>query len=80
MAFPWESKFNNRLRLSGLRAHRIRPRPGVRFGFNLMLLDDDGDGPGAYLALAPGLRLGRFRPRRFSTGVWPQLWARVVLK
>jgi hypothetical protein len=80
IAFPWEEKFNNHLRRWGLRGRQIRPRPGVRFGFNLILLDDDGEGPDQYLALAPGLSLKKSRARSFRDGFWPQLWVQVELR
>jgi outer membrane protein assembly factor BamB len=80
MAFPWEDKFNNFLRRYGLRAGLIRPRPGVGFGFNLLVLDDDGAGPTQYLALAPGLSLTKSRRRPFQEGFWPALWTRIELR
>ena len=80
MAFPWEERFNNHLRRSGLRGGLIRPRPGVRFGFNLLLLDDDGAGPEHYLALAPGLSLKEGRARFYQDRFWPALWARIELR
>jgi hypothetical protein len=79
MAFPWEERFNSRLRTVGRRADLIGPRPGDRFGLNLLFLDDDGSGPGHYLALAPGLRFTR-RTTGFDQEVWPELWAKVELR
>jgi len=88
-ALPW-TYINDQLTQRGLRAHHIRPRKGVSFGFNLAVVDDDGRGAEAYLTLAPGLSFGRDdRP-----GVWgrfgrhqllvrcatPGTFARVVLK
>ncbi|GEM_PF-3198300 len=80
LAFSWEEDFNEPLRMNGLRAHQIVPAPGKSFGFNLLLLDDDGDGPEHYLALAPGLPLVRSRSRSFVADVWPALWSKVVLE
>jgi hypothetical protein len=80
LVFPWEKEFNVPLRRAGLRASQVTPRPGAGFGFNLLLLDDDGPGPGQYLALAPGLPLGRTRTGSFAADVYPAWWARVVLE
>ncbi len=88
-AIPW-SYINDRLRDRGLSAHAIRPRPGASFGFNVVVVDDDGEGAKCFLALAPGIMLGRgdragaldsYGPmslmyRRFT----PALFAKVVLR
>jgi outer membrane protein assembly factor BamB len=67
-ALPW-SFINDELTRAGMRAHHVKPRPGVSFGFNVVVVDDDGKGAKTTMSLAPGLRFGRDdRPARLETG------------
>jgi outer membrane protein assembly factor BamB len=88
---PW-AFFNDQLTERGLRAHLLRPRPGMRFGFNIAVVDDDGRGAKTVLRLSPGLNFGRddrpgyldfFRRGPYNLLVrrfHPGLFAEVVLK